>query len=221
MRTLGINIGSSNVKAVMLEGNEILWSEVVPHEGNFLGTLSRILSFREMPEGVRALVTGTEGRYLLNISSVIEPICVEAALGDLEEEVDAVVSLGGEDLVVYTVNESKRIITSFSGNKCASGTGEFFKQQLGRMDMGLDAVDRLEPGCRVHKLSSRCSRWEKTRALRTGRRDANHIRAFHGGRRSRCRAAVGPQRSPPRLASAAGYGRPAGRGLGLRPRRPP
>ncbi len=162
MRTLGINIGSSNVKAVMLEGNEILWSEVVPHEGNFLGTLSRILSSRDVREGVRALVTGTEGRYLLNISSVIEPICVEAALGDLKEEVDAVVSLGGEDLVVYTVNESKRIITSFSGNKCASGTGEFFKQQLGRMDMGLDAVDRLEPGCRVHKLSSRCSVFMKS-----------------------------------------------------------
>jgi len=162
MRTLGINIGSSNVKAVLLDGDEILWSEVVPHEGNFLGALTRILSSRGVPKGVAALATGTEGRYLLNVPGVIEPLCVEAALGDMGEEVDAVVSLGGEDLVVYTINESGKIITSFSGNKCASGTGEFFKQQLGRMDMGLDAVDGLGPDCRVFKLSSRCSVFMKS-----------------------------------------------------------
>ena len=28
MHTLGINIGSSNVKAVMFEGERLLWSEV-------------------------------------------------------------------------------------------------------------------------------------------------------------------------------------------------
>ncbi|MGV7929989.1 MAG: acyl-CoA dehydratase activase [Spirochaetota bacterium] len=162
MHTLGINIGSSNVKAVMFEGERLLWSEVVPHEGNFLETLKRMLASKELPEGVRALATGTEGRYLLNVATVIEPICVEAALRDMDENVDAVVSLGGEDLVVYTINDERRIITSFSGNKCASGTGEFFKQQLGRMDMGLEAVDHIEPGCRVHKLSARCSVFMKS-----------------------------------------------------------
>ncbi len=162
MHTLGINIGSSNVKAVMFEGERLLWSEVVPHEGNFLETLKRMLASKELPEGVRALATGTEGRYLLNVATVIEPICVEAALRDMDENVDAVVSLGGEDLVVYTINDERRIITSFSGNKCASGTGEFFKQQLGRMDMGLEAVDHIGPGCRVHKLSARCSVFMKS-----------------------------------------------------------
>ena len=162
MHTLGINIGSSNVKAVMFDGNALLWSDVIPHEGNFLETLRRMLSAREMPEGVLTLATGTEGRYLLNVATVIEPLCVEAALRDIDENVDAVVSLGGEDLIVYTINDEKRIITSFSGNKCASGTGEFFKQQLGRMDMGLDAVDRIGPECRAYKLSTRCSVFMKS-----------------------------------------------------------
>jgi len=42
MHHLGINIGASSVKVSMLEENNILWSEVEPHEGNFLHTLEKI-----------------------------------------------------------------------------------------------------------------------------------------------------------------------------------
>ncbi len=162
MYSLGINIGSSNVKATMLEGNNILWSAVEPHEGNFLHTLKNILSLHPLPADVKSLATGTEGRRLLNINSVIEPLCIEEALERLNQNIDAVVSLGGEDLVVYTIDKNKKIINSFSGNKCASGTGEFFKQQLARMNMKLGDINSLEDNCCVFKLSSRCSVFMKS-----------------------------------------------------------
>ncbi len=162
MYSLGINIGSSNIKVVMLEGKNILWSVVEPHEGNFLETLRKILAGRALPENVPTMATGTEGRHLLNTNSVIEPLCIEEALQETESPIDAVVSLGGEDLIVYTIDAHKKIITSFSGNKCASGTGEFFKQQLARMDMVLDDVDGIPADCRVFKLSSRCSVFMKS-----------------------------------------------------------
>ncbi len=66
MHSLGINIGSSNVKVTMLEGNNILWSSVEPHEGNFLYTLKKILSSHNIPADIKSLATGTEGRHLLN-----------------------------------------------------------------------------------------------------------------------------------------------------------
>ncbi|OPY87595.1 MAG: Activator of (R)-2-hydroxyglutaryl-CoA dehydratase [Smithella sp. PtaU1.Bin162] len=162
MYSLGINIGSSNVKVTMLEGYGILWSKVEPHEGNFLSTLKEILSSQDIPAGIKTLATGTEGRHLLNIDSVIEPLCIEEALLHLNYTVDAVVSLGGEDLVVYTIDKNKKIITSFSGNKCASGTGEFFKQQLARMNMGLADINDIPGSCCVLKLSSRCSVFMKS-----------------------------------------------------------
>jgi predicted CoA-substrate-specific enzyme activase len=162
MHSLGINIGSSNVKVTMLDGPIILWSEVEQHEGNFLYTLNKILTSRNIPAGIKALATGTEGRLLLNINSVIEPLCIEEALKNLDYDADALVSLGGEDLVVYTIDKSKKIITSFSGNKCASGTGEFFKQQLARMDMGLKDINAIPPHSCVMKLSSRCSVFMKS-----------------------------------------------------------
>jgi predicted CoA-substrate-specific enzyme activase len=162
MHSLGINIGSSNVKVAMLEGTSILWNEVIPHEGNFIHTLNNILSSKTMPSDLKTLATGTEGRHLLNVNSVIEPICVEEALKHIRFNVDAVVSLGGEDLVVYTIDENKKIITNFSGNKCASGTGEFFKQQLARMDMKLDDINNIGDDCKVRRLSSRCSVFMKS-----------------------------------------------------------
>ena len=157
MFTLGINIGSSSIKVVLLDEDRMVKHKVEPHEGDFLYTLKSLLSDLQIPAGTRALVTGTEGRHLLNISSVIEPLCIEEALHHLDQRVDALVSLGGEDLVVYTIDENRKIITSFSGNKCASGTGEFFKQQLARMDMTLDDVNAIGEDSRILKLSSRCS----------------------------------------------------------------
>ncbi len=162
MKRLGINIGSSNIKVVLLDQDSLVWSAVEPHEGNFLGTLKNILSSRDVPTGTATLATGTEGRHLLNINSVIEPLCIEEALRHLDQQADALVSLGGEDLVVYTLDAHKKILTSFSGNKCASGTGEFFKQQLARMNMTLGDIPSLPADCRVLKLSSRCSVFMKS-----------------------------------------------------------
>ncbi|MCX5848886.1 MAG: acyl-CoA dehydratase activase [Deltaproteobacteria bacterium] len=162
MYSLGINIGSSSVKVSMLDGDSISWVDVEPHEGNFLQTLKKILSHHSLPAKTKVLTTGTEGRNLLNINSVIEPICIEEALRKINYKVDAVVSLGGEDLVVYTIDKKNKIITSFSGNKCASGTGEFFKQQLARMNMTLGDIRNIPEDSRVLKLSSRCSVFMKS-----------------------------------------------------------
>ena len=162
MQSLGINIGSSSIKVVLLEDERVRWETVVAHEGNFIETLKNILLERQVPAGVPSLVTGTEGRFLLNMNNVLESICVEEALKRLELKVDASVSLGGENFVVYTIDENGKIITSFSGNKCASGTGEFFKQQLGRMDLRLADVANVPDTAVVCHMSSRCSVFMKS-----------------------------------------------------------
>jgi predicted CoA-substrate-specific enzyme activase len=162
MKSLGINVGSSSLKMVMLEGDAIAWSVVLPHEGDFLAAVHKALSGREAPVGMAALVTGNEGRGLFALNNTIEPLCIEAALRAIGEKVDAVVTMGGEDLIVYTLDEGDSIVNNFSGNKCASGTGEFFKQQLARMDMRLEDVARVPDSARVMPLSTRCSVFMKS-----------------------------------------------------------
>ncbi|MFC1504608.1 acyl-CoA dehydratase activase [Spirochaetota bacterium] len=162
MHSLGINIGSSSIKIVMLEGDSILWHKIASHEGSFIKTLRDMISSEDLPADLKSMATGTEGRHLLNMYNAIEPLCIEEAIKHIQRNINAVVSLGGEDLVVYITDENSKIITSFSGNKCASGTGEFFKQQLGRMDMGLDDIHCIRDDSRVLKMSSRCSVFMKS-----------------------------------------------------------
>ena len=35
MKSLGVNIGSASLKLVLLDGDRVEWSAVLPHEGEF------------------------------------------------------------------------------------------------------------------------------------------------------------------------------------------
>ena len=171
MQSLGINIGSTSLKMALAETNEAgftcLWSAAVPHEGDFAAAVTNLLAegragSAALKPGIPVLVTGNEGRFMFDAAGTLEPLCVEAALEALELKADAVVSMGGEDLIVYRLDESGKIINNFSGNKCASGTGEFLKQQLARMDMTLADIDRVPDTATVYSLSTRCSVFMKS-----------------------------------------------------------
>ncbi|MCL2094129.1 MAG: acyl-CoA dehydratase activase [Treponema sp.] len=165
MQSIGINIGSSSLKIVLADEGRLLWSSHTPHEGDFGAAVAKLLAeaqaHGEIKPGIPALVTGNEGRFMFNAAGTLEPLCVEAALKQLGLQADAVVSMGGEDLIVYSLDNGK-IINNFSGSKCASGTGEFLKQQLARMDMGLEDIDRVPDTAKVYPLSTRCSVFMKS-----------------------------------------------------------
>jgi predicted CoA-substrate-specific enzyme activase len=176
---IGIDIGASSVKVCRMEGGEVAWSESRPHDGDLPGTLKAILSERAVEPGVPALITGQEGRRQFRVPDRIAPAAVERAVSLLGERVDAVVSVGGEDLVVYTLDPAGRILNTYAGNKCASGTGEFFAQQLKRMGLEVEAVFEPEvSNSQVCKLSSRCSVFMKsdcTHKLNKGEADKHDI----------------------------------------------
>lgn len=128
--------------------------------------LERELAEITLPAGTRILVTGTEARDLVNAASAIEPLCLERALAengfDQDDHPVAIVSMGGEELILYTLSAEGRVLGNFAGNKCASGTGEFFRQQLGRMEMDLSEVNLIRDETATCTLASRCSVFMKS-----------------------------------------------------------
>jgi predicted CoA-substrate-specific enzyme activase len=163
---LGIDIGSTNVKicTVDADGN-VTGHRIWAHEGDVGGALRHLLRDPgpgTAPGETRGAVTGTEGRHRVALPEVISPVAIERGLAVLDLRPRAVVSLGGEDLVVYVLDDGGRIVSTYAGNKCASGTGEFFRQQLGRMDLDLADLDRATEGATVHRLSARCSVFMKS-----------------------------------------------------------
>jgi len=167
MKSLGINIGSTSLKMVLAEEGRPIWFSSTPHEGDFGAAAKKLLEegsafMPQTPSGIPTLVTGNEGRFMFDAAGTLEPLCVEAALKALSLAADAVVSMGGEDLIVYSLDKSGKIVNNFSGNKCASGTGEFLKQQLARMDMTLDDIEKVSDSAKVYPLSTRCSVFMKS-----------------------------------------------------------
>ena len=59
--------------------------------------------------------------------------------------------------MAYMLDRSGRIANVVTGNKCASGTGEFFLQQLRRMNVTLGEAARWAAVEEPYHLSGRCS----------------------------------------------------------------
>ena len=145
---MGVNIGAITVKGVALRGDHAL-SRVENHQGRPLEVLGEMLSGKEFNGAEYFGVSGRRG----HISDVT---AIQRALDELGCDFDAVASLGGESFLVYLL-AAGRISNVLSHNKCAAGSGEFFVQQIGRMQLTLEeAIERSFKG-KVVPLASRCS----------------------------------------------------------------
>ena len=179
MKSLGICIGATTLTVVSLargqsEAPVVNNIHSQPHNGNPRKALIDALRKFPLNGSVRIAATGRKFRHFLNISSISEPEAVETALekfnGDVEK-INAVVSAGGETFLVYVIGKNRRICSIQTGNKCASGTGDFYVQQLRRMGITLDEAVEFSRDERPYRVSGRCSVFCKsdcTHALNKG-----------------------------------------------------
>jgi activator of 2-hydroxyglutaryl-CoA dehydratase len=180
MRSLGICLGASTITFVEVkkEGDslEVAGIESKAHEGNAKDTFFELLG-KVKPENFdRIAVTGRKFRENVNMSTITEPEAIEHTLQflDLDNNTYSIlVSAGGETTIVYELDHEHNITKVHTGNKCASGTGEFFLQQIRRMDLNAEQAIALasKEGTHAHKISGRCSVFCKsdcTHALNRG-----------------------------------------------------
>ena len=175
--SLGICAGATSV-SMFLTGNadgriEILKSISLNHEGNPARTVLKGLQKLDLPQGIPAAVTGRKFRHLLDLPTISEPQAIETALSYknfVKDGYRTVLSAGGETFMAYLLDADGKVETVHTGNKCASGTGEFLAQQLGRMGLTLNDMSAMQMS-EPHKVSGRCSVFCKsdcTHALNKG-----------------------------------------------------
>ncbi|MCH7909120.1 MAG: activase [Candidatus Hydrogenedentes bacterium] len=176
--SIGLCFGASTIGFVRLrsteEGVSVLSARTRTHDGDVRKSLEELLGMETALNGTRIAATGRKFQNRLALSSISEPEAVELAAGHIlppNHPYRVIISVGAETFLVYHLEENGRIQGVHTGNKCASGTGEFFLQQLGRMDIGLEEVGRMEAMELSHKVSGRCSVFCKsdcTHALNKG-----------------------------------------------------
>ena len=178
MESLGICVGASSIGIVRLRRENgstvVVRTDVAPHEGDSRRTLLSMLAQVENLNELHVAATGRKFRHLLAIPTLSEPEAVELAAAyalPKNHSFRTVISAGGETFLVYRLNEMGKVEMVHTGNKCASGTGEFLLQQLGRMALDLDELAGMELPDEPHKISGRCSVFCKsdcTHALNKG-----------------------------------------------------
>jgi predicted CoA-substrate-specific enzyme activase len=139
-------------------------AESVSHESNPRKAFLNLLDSFDVKAYDYGMFTGRKFRSLVNARSVTEPESVEYALRFLREtgkytsgKPGAVASLGSENFIVYALGDDGMISNVETGNKCASGTGEFFLQQLRRMNVSVKEAVELAANSEEFKVSGRCS----------------------------------------------------------------
>ena len=169
LKSLGLCLGASTVSLVQVEldpddkgpsSTRIIAHSVYSHEGDAKRCLIQALRDVDLSSFNRITATGRKFRRLVNLTSIPEPEAVEYAYAFAKPpgiDCPAVVSAGGETFLVYVLNRSGHIINVVTGNKCASGTGEFFLQQLRRMDVSLGEAAQWAEIEEPYPVSGRCS----------------------------------------------------------------
>jgi predicted CoA-substrate-specific enzyme activase len=165
MKSLGICVGASTLSSVELlqdKSGTISVGNIFiqPHNGNPQEALLEILKKSDVTVNSKIAVTGRKFRKYLNLTSLSEPESIETAVSHVYgngNTINAIVSAGGETFMVYALGKDGRISSIHTGNKCASGTGEFFLQQIRRMAISLEDAVRFAQTEKPYKVSGRCS----------------------------------------------------------------
>lgn len=176
--SLGICLGASTITLVELAKRggipEITSKISTPHQGDIRRCLNSLLRRITHPEATRICVTGRKFRHSLELSSITEAEAIELAVRHSlphHHPYRAVISAGGETFMAYHLDAQGYIQNIHTGNKCASGTGDFFLQQLRRMDVAESEASAMALPDEYFKISGRCSVFCKsdcTHALNKG-----------------------------------------------------
>ena len=169
MVTVGIDIGSTTVKAVAVgDGGEMLFSRYERHNANAREVVARLMGelmgrCGDIEAGVR--LTGSVGMGFAEkcgLPFVQEVVAATKAVQKYYPETSSLIDIGGEDAKVVFFREGRAADLRMNGN-CAGGTGAFIDQMAVLLGVGVDELDGLAARAEnIYPIASRCGVFCKT-----------------------------------------------------------
>ncbi len=166
MLSLGLDVGSTTVKAVVLEGETLRWSSYRRHNADARGALRTLLSevVDAYPdEPFHCAVTGSAGlgvADVMGVEFVQEVIAGTAAIERYEPRADVVIELGGEDAKITFLHP---VVEQRMNGTCAGGTGAFIDQMASLLHTDAAGLDALAAAySHLYPIASRCGVFAKS-----------------------------------------------------------
>jgi len=173
---IGLDIGSTTVKAVVLEaeGLKPLYSTYLRHNACQIETAATVLKeiFDEFPQSeFRLAVCGSGGRTLANLVHgfyIQEVVANSIAVQRFYPQTRVAVELGGQDakIVFFYHDEKTGRITAGDmrmNGSCAGGTGAFIDEVAHLLKIPVEEFESYASrGTHVYDISGRCGVFAKT-----------------------------------------------------------
>ncbi len=173
---IGIDVGSTTVKAVVVEraSGRVVWRDYRRHDTRQAETLLEFLERMERETGVavgnsRVFATGSGGGALagaIGARFVQEVHAVALAVEKLRSEVHSVLELGGQDakILLFKQDEAGRRKKIASMNdKCAGGTGAVIDKIAAKLGLGPAALAQQGyRGLPIHPVAGKCGVFAET-----------------------------------------------------------
>lgn len=164
---LGLDVGSTTVKLVLLDKNDnILYQKYQRHFSDTRKTVTELLTelCEEYKTGeVKIMVTGSGGMSVaqwLKVPFVQEVIAGTKAVELLIPQTDVAIELGGEDakITYFTDGVEQRM-----NGTCAGGTGAFIDQMAALLQTDAMGLNELAKSYKViYPIAARCGVFAKT-----------------------------------------------------------
>jgi (R)-2-hydroxyacyl-CoA dehydratese activating ATPase len=146
MKALGIDVGSMNIKAVLLDGSGPELNSELP--GGEAADVVAKSAFRELltRAGVQSsdvFVVGTgAGSKVLDFCQAQKAIttCLARGVNRLFPTARMIIDMGAETSTVLKINERGRVTDWAGQDKCAAGTGMFVQAMAKIMQVSLDEM---------------------------------------------------------------------------------
>jgi len=165
MIVAGMDIGSITAETVILQGNQMLSSSIVPTGANSRVAAERSLdaalkqaSLRQ--EDLAAIVTTGYGRASFPSATkmITEITCHARGAFFIHPETRTVIDIGGQDSKVIRLDERGRNVDFQMNDKCAAGTGRFLEVMARALEVKLEDLGRFSRRApRTIKISSMCT----------------------------------------------------------------
>ncbi|MFZ0529565.1 MAG: BadF/BadG/BcrA/BcrD ATPase family protein, partial [Propionicimonas sp.] len=164
--TLGLDVGSTTVKAAVLDGDELIFADYRRHNADVRGELRSLLAGLAERFGQASFVTAVTGSGGLLVSDLIGVSFVQEVIASTEAvrrklaDADVVIELGGEDAKItylHPVPEQRM------NGTCAGGTGAFIDQMATLLQTDAAGLDALAANYHhLYPIASRCGVFAKS-----------------------------------------------------------
>jgi predicted CoA-substrate-specific enzyme activase len=167
MKIVGMDVGSTTVKTVIVENDRILWQDYQRHNTR---QAEKVLEFLDRMETERGLQPGCDAIFFTGSGSgfisplvggkfIQEVVAVAAAVEEFHPEVRFVSEIGGEDMktVFFSpcgLGNSKQV---YMQSACSGGTGTFIEKTARKLQVSPESLAQMTYcGRPLHKISSKC-----------------------------------------------------------------